>query len=227
MLSSMPNWSRQSFMNMPAITKACAESLMLYSILICPVFKNFEFTIKFNEYVRALISGLSPCCGPVAIFNIVALIIVASFDGHFHWSIAHVAQEVFEFFPLVANENTTTAVVAILLVFLIVTSRNHAFPNGSFGTVGHAVRDVGRSHLFNTKAAARQIVAADQSIMPNGLPIPTRTKAVPKTVFSTISFRLRFNGETAKNATSQRYKIFRHDSNPIMSGYVKQEATNG
>jgi hypothetical protein len=96
---------------------------------------------------------LLPCC-PSAIFRRVASVIVYSIKCKAGRSRAHIRVEILKFLPTLANGYSSTAIILVLIVSLVFTSRAHAKPDDVLGGMTHSMSRESPFRFFAFKAPA-------------------------------------------------------------------------
>lgn len=114
--------------------------------------KNSE---SANVSTRPLVIGLLSNRSPSAISGLVISVIVYSVDGEISfWSLSHVSQKVLELGPPLANGDSPTSVVGILVVVRVLTSLPHSHPRVVCRRPKHSVRPGSVANLFVRKTTA-------------------------------------------------------------------------
>lgn len=116
----------------PAAMQTAGDASRRESYSFSPFCDTGGFTRDVQDSVVSAIAVLFGIARPLAVAWLVALIIIASFDGAATRTIAHVSQEVFESTPAGAYRDAPAAVTAIRRALRIQATRHDASPHSVF-----------------------------------------------------------------------------------------------
>lgn len=132
----------QSTFSGPAALETLQQNQAVDTALIRPTLKCLTLTSVLNEVIAPGVSVLLSLCRPVAVFSAVSSRVVSAFDGMAgRRTKAHVSQEGREVTaPLIADRNTSAAVILERLILWLVTTAQHALPRLILGRRGFSSR---------------------------------------------------------------------------------------
>lgn len=93
-----------------------------------PLRYSLFFTKCFNKFSISSVFRLLRPIGPNAVFRVVPLVVVNSFNTKPFWAFSHICQEIFKLHPLGANRNASASVILVRFASLASTSFFNTLP---------------------------------------------------------------------------------------------------
>ena len=203
----MKSGERQRFFGRPAKFQALVNPAPINAERFRPFGKRLGLAERLNEYAVALVSSLFRWRGPAAVIRAVVGIYVNAVNRvGASWRDSHISKEGLKFVPLLANLDSASTIVWVILAAGIVAALHHVRPGlvflGLLPNAGMAVCGVGFGSRLPLKASARPRMTVGQlRPIDNGLRsalAPATPVGTSATNFSKFQHRERVEGLSRK-----------------------------